>query len=382
MSGRAFFICGLLISIIVSATCLIPEGIEASSESHDLRFARQLGLYDSVRLSKQMLKQPISEAAFLRIYSFSEMKRFGIMQQNPLNRPLLRRHAAESIFRAIMHGLGNGMIKDKYGSDFFQPFQDWIIEPKYMSGLNAAIKSGVITGMNNGRFGPDVALKTSDALTLFRRLFNAFNKKQKSVTAKKTIITRKIVKKQRRVKGYSFGKLHYAGAFAVIDQNKFIDPTSRLSIENLSALVTGILSRHQKQAYLSELKFYMSSQNPENFAKRKHLAFISSILLRALVRVEYGTYTLYSDVEPESSLFRALDFLGRSGIVMGYTDHRFAGDEYITTGETLSVMQKIVEQAKVSRSGKRMATKDDVESFKNLLKSKRARVRRILNRSR
>jgi hypothetical protein len=67
---------------------------------------------------------------------------------------------------------------------------------------------------------------------------------------------------------------------------------------------------------------------------------------------------------------------------MGYTDHRFAGDEYITTGETLSVMQKIVEQAKVSRSGKRMATKDDVESFKNLLKSKRARVRRILNRSR
>ncbi len=115
---------------------------------------------------------------------------------------------------------------------------------------------------------------------------------------------------------------------------------------------------------------------------REQLAHLSAILLRALVAVEQGTYHLYADVEKDSALGRSLDFLGRAGIVLGYADHRLRAKEKITWFEAFSILEQTLALSGKRQVRSQMATRSDFEDYKVLLKSKRARIRRILNRKR
>jgi hypothetical protein len=390
MTGRKYFFCGIFLALAIAISSFSLDTLVASDARtrHDVRFAIQLGVFDATSYSTNMLGQAISESAFnrgltrvltdlgfIQIYSHAEMKRFGIIADGSY-KTISRQRAVETLFRAIIHGVNRKYINSSVVFDNYQPFYDWIIARKYMTPLGIALENGIIKGLPDGKFAPQQPLKTADALSLFRRFYEAFHKKADARPATKQVI------KKAQPAADRFELLQKAGAFSIKDVRNSLKTRSEINLSELNYMLEGILRQAKKAASLSELKYFMHGKNPERSVTREQLAHLSALLLRAMVRVEHGNYHLYADVEKDSALGRSLDFLGRVGIVLGYADHYLRAYERVTWFEAFSILEQTLAVTGQQQMCSKMATRGDIEDFKMLLKTKRARIRRILNRQR
>jgi tetrahydrodipicolinate N-succinyltransferase len=89
----------------------------------------------------------------------------------------------------------------------------------------------------------------------------------------------------------------------------------------------------------------------------------------------------------DSAEYQTLKNLAKAGIKLGYNNGLFKGSEKVTWFETIKTIAEIMKnfrggnkQANVEPD--RLATRDDILRFTDILKAKQARIRSILNRKR
>ncbi|MEW6708506.1 MAG: hypothetical protein AB1403_01680 [Candidatus Riflebacteria bacterium] len=396
INNKRYFIAGVLAATFGVAGIFSIDSIQAAGSrlQAEIKFARQIGIYDSTSYSSKMLGRPIAEQAFYRgltsvmyelnfIESLSpeEMKHLGIIPSTDDKAVISRKAAIESMFRAISFAVNSGAVKPSRETANFQPFYDWIIEEKYMQGLGEALDRGIIKGMPNGRFCPNAHLKTSDALVLFKRMFDAYAVKT-AEPVKKEVVAIEPGNKPEPSTGFNLERLQKAGAFSTIDCNVKMDPIKPLKLKELYGMLHGILTQADKPAYITELKYFVRNRSMKRKVTRTMLAGLGSIMVRALPCPNVESKALYADVKTGSGLDRALGFLSRAGIRLGYENNQLKGYEIVTTEEAVGMLNKIVNSADQFRQNHGIsATRNDLESFKALIEGRKARIRRILNRN-
>ncbi len=386
-----YFLTGMLAATMGVAGLFSIDSIQASGNRLDkeIKFARQIGIYDSTSYSSHMLNRPIAEKAYYRglssvLYelgiiestSMDEMKRLGIMPAETNKKTISRKASVEAIFRAVGFGIDTDLIDKSNEAQTFQPFYDWIIEEKYMPGLAVVIDRGIIKGMPNGRFCPDNNLKTADALVLFKRIYDAFSGKDD-----KTVVVAGQPKDETvQAGGLSLERLQKAGAFSQIKCSFDLENDRRIRLQDLNVMLQGILAQAEMPAYITELKYLTRNMNPKKPVSRATLAHLASVMVRALPTQTVDDNNLYADVSPNSGLARSLAFLSKAGIKMGYENNLLKGKELVSASEAVSVIDRILENSQTLRTEK-AATRNDFEEFKALIEARKARIRRILNRS-
>lgn len=396
ISKHSYFLSGLLAATLSVAGFFSIDQIQAAGGQlkQEIKFARQIGIYDSTNYSAKMLNRPISESAFylglssvlhelgiVATTSPREMKRAGIMPALSSGLYITRKSACEGIFRAIHHGIDCGAIISSSDRQTFQPFYDWIVEEKYMAGLNIAIEKGIIKGMPNGRFSPLTQLKTRDALILFKRIHDAFSGSHASKSASENIVANEEEIQVAAGKSMSLERLQKAGAFSQLKSHLDLQNENPISLGDLNTMLQGILHQAERPAFISELKYLTRNMKPQKPVSRGKFAYMASTLVRALPTQQVDSHILYADVDTKSGLGRALSFLSRTGVRLGYENNILKAHEYVSTTEALGVIDKILENAEqMNIDTASAATRSDFEQFKSLIEARKARIRRILNR--
>lgn len=383
-----FFISGAMIAVVFAAAMFSIGSIYASGSalSEELRFARQIGIYDTVNYSSKMLNRPIAQVAFYRGLAsvlhelgyvgsagVEELYQAGIISASGQSGNISRRSAVEAIFRAVSHGIDSGFIQPSGATQIYQPFYDWIIEEKYMQALGEVLNRGIVKGMPNGRFNPAMNLKTADALVLFKRIHSAF-------TAVKTHAARETA--AMPVAGQGFVRLEKAGAFIGLANRCAIEKQEKISLKNLTDMIYGVLTQAKKPAFITETKYLVRNMNLKKPVSRATLAYLGSIMVRAMPTQQLESAALYADVKADSGLGRALVFLSRAGIRMGYENNLLKGNETVSAHEAMSLLEKILEVSELTRvDNSNAATRNDFEEYKSIIEARKARIRRILGRN-
>ena len=403
-SRNRYFFSGILTATIGVAALFSITGVQAYNNrlKPEINFARQIGIYDSTSYNQKMLGRPMAELAFYRglssvLYELDlidtispeELSRRGIAVIKSDSGTISRRTAAETIFRALTHALEIGYLKPATANTMLQPFHDWVIEEKYMTGLSEAINRGIIRGMPNGKFYPDKPLKTADALVLFKRFFDSSKQPESSdndtsMKSQQQDETSAAINKENRepmLFNLSLERLNKAGAFSGFKEDLQLHTKKSLKLHEARTMLQGILKKADKPAFISELKFLTRNMNHNRPMSRTTLAEFGSILVRAFPGHQNDTKILYADVAPDSRVARALTFLGRVGVRLGYENNLFKGNEVVTPYETVKLFDRVLENAEQMQIDTSIAaTRSDFVSFKTMLESRRARIKRILYR--
>lgn len=391
--GKKEFVAGLLFAAITVSTVSEVASLQAAGQknmSPEIRFSQQIGLFDSTQLSGKVLSRNISRQAFqrglngvmvetglLNKFDLGELSKLGITNGEATSGPVTRKEACETILRAIMHGWNQDLLP-RPSVEASLGFRDWKAEEKYRESLTFAITSGIFQGSTDGFFRPDDHLKVREALLVLKRFFD--------LAATNRIPTRIALFEDVNQDHYMTGpllNLRKAGAFDLTNLGRKLNGTGPISVKDLSMMIQGILGRLDRAAHVSQIKQLEHGHGKKIHASRNLLACMSAVLTDAMPHSESNQHILYSDVKEGGAVDHSLKTLSKAGIRMGYNNNRFKGSEKVTRFEALGLINRIItelEPEQIRISDGKAATRDDIESLKNLLIERRARIRKILNR--
>ena len=93
----------------------------------------------------------------------------------------------------------------------------------------------------------------------------------------------------------------------------------------------------------------------------------------------------YKDIDEDDAEYLALSKLNGCGINLGYDNRKFAGNEKVTWFDTVKLLDKTLKFAGITSKTNNVdmnapADKEDFERLKNILISKKAKIRSILSR--
>lgn len=402
LSGKKAFIAGFLAAAIAGTAAFDPLSIQASTKSvlsPEVAFSRQLGLFDQQEFSSRDLNRAISEVAFqkslsrvlvetgvLNSYARSEMIDNGIIDSDGRKRTITRQQACETILRSIMHGWINNSLPRPEEVRPDARFKDWQPDTKYGPALDYALKTGIIQGSPDGSFRPDDSLKLKEALWLLKRLHDliiANGNVQRfalfSDVPQDHYMTRPLI------------NLRTAGAFDLTNLGRRLNGTGSISVRDLGLVIKGILVRNNKAQHINHIDHIIKQYGLARNANRAALARMVAVLAGSIPHYESDQQILYSDVTEGRGASDALKILARAGIRLGYNNNVFAGHETVSRFEALGVINRIIseletlspqepDKSALTTENSVSATNTDIEAFINRLRSKRERVRRILNR--
>lgn len=399
--GKKEFLAGFLIAAIAGVSALEPLSLMASAKtslSPEVAFSRQLGLFDSQELNSRDLNGIISEGAFqsslsrvlvetglIKSYDRQELLFNGIINSEEPGKTITRREACEVILRTIMFAwIQDGLPRPEEVS-FGGSFKDWQPDSKYGPALDYAMQTGVILGGLDGKFRPDDRLKLKEAIWFLKRLHGLISEnggEQRFAlfadVPQDHYMTRPLL------------NLRNVGAFDLTNLGRRLNGNGGITVGDLGLLIQGILSRLNKPEHFSQIKIMLQNSGKRRAASRNVLACMTAILTRALPHGETDQQILYSDVKSGSKEADALATLAGAGIRLGYNNNIFAGNERVSRFEALGVINRIIsafepEQPKPVQpmlGNTHSATSSDMNDFIARLRSKRERVRRILDRNR
>ncbi len=402
LPGKKAFIAGFLAAALVGAVAFDPLSIQASARtalSPEIAFSRQLGLFDQQEFSNRALNGNISEAAFqkslgrvlaetglLNSYDRNELIFNGIIDSGKPERTITRQAACETILRGIMFGWIKSSLPrpDEFSSD--ARFKDWQPDQKYGPALDYALKTGVVQGSPDGAFRPKDRLKLKEALWLLKRLHDLI---VANGNVQKFALFSDVPQDHYMTRPLQ--NLRSAGAFDLTNLGRRLNGTGNINSRDLGLVIQGILVRHSKTEYRSKVDQIMNQYGLSRNANRNLLARMTAVLASAMPHSESNRHILYSDVRTGTVVAEALEVLSRAGIRLGYNNNLFAGHESVSRFEALGVINRIINELEplttpisspeptiLTTTPK--ATSSDMEDFINRLRSKRERVRRILNR--
>ncbi len=407
-SGKKLFIAGALAATTFVSGFSNIQGLLAAkhfNNAPEISFARDLGLFDTYEYSNATLSKNISKLSFYRSLNkvlfdlhlvanidLNEMQHAGLMGPKKLFRSVSRKEAFEGVFRTILFLWDKKVILEPKNINKSLKFKDYKVEPKYEKALNYAIEVGIINGNSGGRLNPKGLLNLRDSLYLLHRLHSILDSKvgyeaPKSVpTAPPTLRFTDIPMDHWFTDPIK--ELESLGAFDLTDLGKKLEGQKGITTGSFSKIMLGILEKHKKAAFISEVKLMTRRLGTRHALRRKDLARFAAIFVQAFPHTEHFEYGLYSDVRKGSNTWQSLELLNRAGIRLGYPDGRLAGNERVARYEALGLINKTLKKLDTIKETpkpprvQRTATKEDINNFKNLIEAKKLKIRKLLNRRR
>ncbi len=179
--------------------------------------------------------------------------------------------------------------------------------------------------------------------------------------------------------------LERAGGFDQVQLKPCFDGYSIISERQVADIIKGILVKHGREAEQASIDQLLDAENPIQSANRGWFALALKILAEPYLPTTdgHGNGEFYKDVDRSSPQFQAVDFLARKGIYLGYPTGNLHGDEGVTWFEAVGVLNAMLIQFDIDRPDsekEESLQKSDLDSFIAILKAKKARIRRILDR--
>lgn len=394
------FIAGILMAVILVAALMNVSSLHAlaSKPIPEIEFSQKLGLFDSSRLTNEVLSSNISELAFqralnvvlvksgiIRKFNMTELVELGIIRDGGSNGSISRQGAAKSIMRAIVHGWYREVLK-RDGLKNINPFKDWEIESRYSEPLAYAVQHNIFRGSTGGKFNPYAKLKVKEALAFLMRFYdNAVgvgNEPTGSFEFKPTDTGIELLCKENEQEfAAQFERLKTAGAFDLTNLGGKVRGDSAITTQDITALFLGIMQKLNKPAFISQIKYY-GQTSTQTYANRDILACMATNLVEAIPHKTFEeNKVVYSDVSPLSEMDYALNNLARAGIRMGYTDSMFKGYERVSIYEVFGLIDRVLTdlQPRTPRLEKQTMSSEEIEAWKKRLVRRKNRIRKILN---
>ena len=396
--GKKEFLAGFLAAAIVGGAAFEPVSILALAKntlSPEVAFSRQLGLFDTQELNSKDLNGNISEAAFqtslsrvlvetgvLKSYDRQELLFNGIIDPEQPAKTISRREACETVLRTIMFAWIQDSLPRPEEVSLGGSFRDWQPDSKYGPALDYAMQAGVVQGGLDGKFRPDDRLKLKEAIWFLKRLHDLLSA---NGSAHRFALFADVPQDHYMTRPLL--NLRNAGAFDQTNLGRRLNGNGGITVGDLGLLMQGILARQDKPVHLTEIKLMVKQSGRNRAASRSLLARMVAVLTHATPHSETDQLILYSDVKDGSREAAALMTLAKAGVRLGYNNNVFAGNEQVSRFEALGVINRVIselepvpEPEQLKLENPRSATSSDMQDFINRLRSKRERVRRILNR--
>lgn len=394
------FIAGILMAVILVAALMNVSSLHAlaSKPIPEIEFSQKLGLFDSSRLTNEVLSSNISELAFqralnvvlvksgiIRKFNMTELVELGIIRDGGSNGSISRQGAAKSIMRAIVHGWYREVLK-RDGLKNINPFKDWEIESRYSEPLAYAVQHNIFRGSTNGKFNPYAKLKVKEALAFLMRFYdNAVgvgNEPTGSFEFKPTDTGIELLCKENEQEfAAQFERLKTAGAFDLTNLGGKVRGDSAITTQDITALFLGIMQKLNKPAFISQIKYY-GQTSTQTYANRDILACMATNLVEAIPHKTFEeNKVVYSDVSPLCEVDYALNNLARAGIRMGYTDSMFKGYERVSIYEVFGLIDRVLTdlQPRTPSLEKQTMSSEEIEGWKKRLVRRKNRIRKILD---
>lgn len=394
------FIAGILMAVILVAALMNVSSLHAlaSKPIPEIEFSQKLGLFDSSRLTNEVLSSNISELAFqralnvvlvksgiIRKFNMTELVELGIIRDGGSNGSISRQGAAKSIMRAIVHGWYREVLK-RDGLKNINPFKDWEIESRYSEPLAYAVQHNIFRGGTSGKFNPYAKLKVKEALAFLMRFYdNAVgvgNEPTGSFEFKPTDTGIELLCKENEQEfAAQFERLKTAGAFDLTNLGGKVRGDSAITTQDITALFLGIMQKLNKPAFISQIKYY-GQTSTQTYANRDILACMATNLVEAIPHKTFEeNKVVYSDVSPLCEVDYALNNLARAGIRMGYTDSMFKGYERVSIYEVFGLIDRVLTdlQPRTPSLEKQTMSSEEIEAWKKRLVRRKNRIRKILD---
>lgn len=394
------FIAGILMAVILVAALMNVSSLHAlaSKPIPEIEFSQKLGLFDSSRLTNEVLSSNISELAFqralnvvlvksgiIRKFNMTELVELGIIRDGGSNGSISRQGAAKSIMRAIVHGWYREVLK-RDGLKNINPFKDWEIESRYSEPLAYAVQHNIFRGSTSGKFNPYAKLKVKEALAFLMRFYdNAVgvgNEPTGSFEFKPTDTGIELLCKENEQEfAAQFERLKTAGAFDLTNLGGKVRGDSAITTQDITALFLGIMQKLNKPAFISQIKYY-GQTSTQTYANRDILACMATNLVEAIPHKTFEeNKVVYSDVSPLCEVDYALNNLARAGIRMGYTDSMFKGYERVSIYEVFGLIDRVLTdlQPRTPSLEKQTMNSEEIEAWKKRLVRRKNRIRKILD---
>ncbi|MBF0500492.1 MAG: S-layer homology domain-containing protein [Candidatus Riflebacteria bacterium] len=395
-----YFLIGTLAAGVMTATSFDLRGLEAVSEritearmAPELRLGVDIGILDASDIRFGLVDVAIVRRDFGRVLKqtlqmlgapagseLSDLESTGIFELGNPRKSISRKQALETLCRAVIHLADSGFINLPAPCD--TGFKDYAPPPKYQAALAFLRSKGVARGYQSGYFGIEKNLTKREAVYLLYRLYEQTAADMMSRT-KKTDFFFVDIPTDHPVMA-SIKTVYDAGGFERIPLKASFDGNRPLLRRDAVLLMKGILAKraHNTGDVSIEVQDPFEALNRAEFA-----VLIEGLLAKTenLASSTEFTPATYVDVAAGSPESRALEALSKRGIQLGYGNGYLRGDESVTWFEAVGVLASVAsvcgDTTKVDESGD-PAGHDDFEKYAEMLRSKKARIRSILDRNR
>lgn len=361
--------------------------------ARELRLGNEIGIVESQDLLSKKLDRSINRNDFAEklstimdllggneVASPKGLSESGILSNRNGRSSVKRADAIEAFARTVIYLNEKGMISLPEATA--KNYRDYRVPQKFSRAIAYLQSKFVLRGYPDGTAGAKKVLSNREAVFFLYRLYEAIASDMMSKRTNEGISFIDIPLSHPLMQ--AIANLTRAGAFDKVMLRPSFDGESFISVSDLTEMLTGIFSKGQRDIDQIRIRTIFSDNANQSEATRKQLVLALEYVLETFAKDRLNAAKIsYSDVSIEQPEFEALIKLAGCGITMGQNG-RFTGSSSLSWYETVKVMDRVLDFAEItpstSTSQTKLAEKTDVENFKTLIRAKRERIRKILNR--
>ncbi len=362
------------------------------SAPRELRLGAELGLIGVNQCNNKFLNRTITKREFanktaivmnmlgVQNTSFNSLVENGIIDSYNQNVSISRKDAVEIMARATLFMSANRIFN--MPTIPVSNYKDYRVPEKYSRPFGYMQSKFVVRGLQNNYLGSNRKLTNREAVYFLYRLYEAVSSDMMTSMPNEGLCFIDVPLDHPIMD--SIKNLTAAGAFDRAILRPSFDGDSYIVQDDLTEIVGGIFDRSGKECDMLRLQTIFSDK--EGYATRRQMALILEFILDSFVPNKEKTAKVdYKDIDEDDAEYLALSKLNGCGINLGYDNRKFAGNEKVTWFDTVKLLDKTLKFAGITSKTNNVnmnapADKEDFERLKNILISKKAKIRSILSR--
>ena len=362
------------------------------SAPRELRLGAELGLIGVKQCNNKFLNRTITKREFanktaivmnmlgVQNTSFNSLVENGIIDSYNQNASISRKDAVEIMARATLFMSANRIFN--MPTIPVSNYKDYRVPEKYSRPFGYMQSKFVVRGLQNNYLGSNRKLTNREAVYFLYRLYEAVSSDMMTSMPNEGLCFIDVPLDHPIMD--SIKNLTAAGAFDRAILRPSFDGDSYIVQDDLTEIVGGIFDRSGKECDMLRLQTIFSDK--EGYATRRQMALILEFILDSFVpNKEITAKVDYKDIDEDDAEYLALSKLNGCGINLGYDNRKFAGNEKVTWFDTVKLLDKTLKFAGITSKTNNVdmnapADKEDFERLKNILISKKAKIRSILSR--
>ena len=362
------------------------------SAPRELRLGAELGLIGVKQCNNKFLNRTITKREFanktaivmnmlgVQNTSFNSLVENGIIDSYNQNASISRKDAVEIMARATLFMSANRIFN--MPTIPVSNYKDYRVPEKYSCPFGYMQSKFVVRGLQNNYLGSNRKLTNREAVYFLYRLYEAVSSDMMTSMPNEGLCFIDVPLDHPIMD--SIKNLTAAGAFDRAILRPSFDGDSYIVQDDLTEIVGGIFDRSGKECDMLRLQTIFSDK--EGYATRRQMALILEFILDSFVPNKEKTAKVdYKDIDEDDAEYLALSKLNGCGINLGYDNRKFAGNEKVTWFDTVKLLDKTLKFAGITSKTNNVdmnapADKEDFERLKNILISKKAKIRSILSR--